>query len=156
MTEAASIVHRFYDALKAKDFKTIENLYHEQVVFNDPVFSHLNHRSVLAMWKMLLENDNSLFIEYHSVKIDRQVATCIWEARYNFSKKQLPVHNVIHTKMILKDERILKHTDSFALWKWSKMALGFPGKLFGWTPLMQNRIRSTARRALEKYMQKRL
>jgi hypothetical protein len=32
------------------------------------------------------------------------------------------------------------------------MALGTPGKLLGWTPMMKGKIRATAKQGLEEFM----
>ncbi|HNP76912.1 MAG TPA: hypothetical protein PKM91_06725, partial [Cyclobacteriaceae bacterium] len=52
-----------------------------------------------------------------------------------------------------EDGLIIQHKDSFDLWRWSGMALGLSGKLLGWTPMIQNRIRATAMGNLKKFME---
>lgn len=42
--------------------------------------------------------------------------------------------------------------DNFSLWKWSRQALGAKGLLLGWSGLVQNKIRKTAKKRLEKFM----
>ena len=38
------------------------------------------------------------------------------------------------------DGKIIKHTDIFDLWEWSKQALGVSGYLLGWSGFMKNKI----------------
>jgi hypothetical protein len=72
-------------------------------------------------------------------------------ASYNFSKKQRPVVNRISAQFYFQDGLIIRHTDDFDIWKWSKQALGLTGYLFGWTGFMQNKIHTNAILSLRKY-----
>jgi len=46
----------------------------------------------------------------------------------------------------------VRHEDRFSLWRWSRQALGPAGWLLGWSPLLRRRIRSGARRRLERHI----
>jgi len=149
----SQITSQFYEAFKNHDIDGMNSLYHENVIFNDPVFKNLNFKEVTSMWKMLVERSNGkLEISYHSLLEDENLTQCTWEAKYNFSKTNRLVHNVIHATMEFKEEKIIKHTDSFDFWRWSSMALGLPGKLLGWTPLIKKKVQKMARQSLDKYM----
>ena len=53
-----------------------------------------------------------------------------------------------------KDGKIIKHVDRFNFWKWSSMALGLPGMLLGFTPIIKNGVRKNVHQLLKKYMEK--
>jgi hypothetical protein len=72
-------------------------------------------------------------------------------ASYNFSKNKRPVVNRISAQFYFQDGLIIRHTDDFDIWKWSKQALGLTGYLFGWTGFMQNKIHTNAILSLRKY-----
>lgn len=147
-------LEKFYTAFQSHDATKMGECYHTDVVFNDPAFQNLNYDEVRAMWAMLIKRSNgNLEIKFDSVVGDDQMAQCIWEANYEFSKTGNPVHNIIHATMEFKDGLIVKHTDQFDFWRWSKMALGLPGTLLGWTPILKNKVRKMARISLDKYMQ---
>jgi hypothetical protein len=74
-----------------------------------------------------------------------------WEARYLFSATGRKVHNIIDARFELRDGKIVRHADSFDLWRWSGMALGAKGKLLGWAPPIKNAIHRTAIRGLEAF-----
>ena len=149
------IMQRFYDAFKDHDASTMSDLYHPEAVFNDPAFQNLNQEQVQGMWRMLIERaDGDLAIEYHSLMGDEKMAQCTWEARYKFSKTKRDVHNIIHATMEFKDGLIYRHTDEFNFWRWSKMALGTPGVLLGWSPMLKNKVRKMASHSLNSYMKK--
>lgn len=147
-------LEKFYTSFQNLDAQKMAECYHNEVIFNDPAFQNLNHDEVCAMWAMLIERSGgNLEITFDSVIGDDEMAQCIWEADYEFSKTGNPVHNVIHATMKFKDGLIIKHTDEFNFWRWSKMALGTPGALLGWTPLLKNKVRKMAMGSLKKYME---
>lgn len=146
------LIHRFYKAFQSKDFKTMQTLYRDDASFSDPVFQNLNAKEVRAMWEMLISASNDLKIEYSDVSADDRVGKCMWQAWYTFTTTGRRVHNVIHANFSFRDGKILSHIDKFDFWRWSKMALGTPGLLFGWTPIIRNKVRHTATKRLRKFM----
>jgi ketosteroid isomerase-like protein len=148
------ILSKFYSSFQQGDVETMCALYHPDATFSDPVFRNLNSEEVKAMWRMLLERANGqLTIEFHSVLEAEDTTSAIWEARYPFSQTGRKVHNIIKAKMVFRDGKIILHQDTFNLWKWAGMALGIPGYLLGWSPIIRNKIRKNARKALIKYME---
>ena len=146
-------LEKFYHSFQQLDAKTMATCYHKDVIFNDPVFKDLHYDEVIAMWEMLIKRSKgNLEIDYHTVMGDDKMAQCIWEADYEFSKTGNPVHNIIHATMEFEDGLIIKHTDEFDFWRWSKMALGLTGVLMGWSPYLKNRVQKVAKMSLEKYM----
>ncbi|WP_462248095.1 nuclear transport factor 2 family protein [Ekhidna sp.] len=146
-------LEKFYLAFQSLDANKMAECYHSEAVFNDPAFQNLNSEEVKAMWAMLIQrSEGKLEITFDSVIGDDDMAQCIWEAKYEFSKTGNPVHNIIHASMEFKDGLIIRHTDKFDFWRWSKMALGTPGKLLGWSPVLKNKVRKMARASLDKYM----
>ena len=90
---------------------------------------------------MLLEKSKgNIKIEFSEVKADEYVGSAKWKATYNFSKTNRKVVNVIQAQFQFKDGLIIRHTDYFDIWKWSKQAFGMAGYLFGWTGFFQKKI----------------
>lgn len=131
----------------------MQDCYHDQVVFSDPVFPHLAGSQAKAMWHMLTTSARELDITFSRVAADSTAGSCDWEARYPFSRTGRRVHNKIHASFEFRDGRIIRHTDSFDLTRWAGMAFGLSGKLLGWTPWMQNKIRSTAAASLARFVE---
>jgi hypothetical protein len=46
---------------------------------------------------------------------------------------------------------IAEHTDAFGFHRWARQALGPPGLLLGWTPLLRNKVRERAAASLERF-----
>jgi ketosteroid isomerase-like protein len=146
------IITRFYNSLDAKDADGMIACYHEDVTFNDPVFGELDAPRAAAMWRMLTAQATDLQIRLEDIQVDGDDATARVSATYTMSPSGRKVHNKIHARFRFQDGLIVRHDDHFDLWRWTRMALGTPGLLLGWTPLMRNQVRSRVRRALEKTM----
>jgi ketosteroid isomerase-like protein len=152
MNTNEQLIFKFYTAFANADVKTMCECYHPNVQFQDPAFGALKGNDVCKMWNMLIEKSKgNIKIEFSDIKADDFSGTANWIATYNFSKTDRKVINVIHAQFQFKDNLILKHTDNFDIWKWSKQALGFKGLLLGWTGFMQNQIQKQALASLKNY-----
>ena len=76
------------------------------------------------------------------------------EATYTFAATGRRVHNVIDAEFRFENGLIIEHTDRFDFWRWSRMALGAPGMLLGWTPIVRNKVRGQARAGLDAFLAK--
>jgi ketosteroid isomerase-like protein len=151
----AALIERFYTCFQNKDAAGMAHCYHPGVQFSDPVFPDLQGPKAAAMWEMLCERGKDLELEFSGIEADDREGHAHWEARYTFSKTGRKVHNVIEADFEFRDGKIWRHTDRFDLWRWAGMALGLPGKLLGWLPGFQNKIRSESSRMLDAYLRKR-
>ena len=76
-----------------------------------------------------------------------------WDARYRFSATGRMVLNRIDAEFAFDPAgRIARHRDSFDFWAWSRQALGAPGLLLGWTPMLRNGVRRKADANLRRYL----
>lgn len=129
-------------------------LYSDSVIFNDPVFTNLNATEVRGMWQMLISRGKDLELKFGEIQSEGDTGKVIWEAYYTFSKTGKKVHNVIQAELVCKDGKIVKHTDQFGFYRWSRQALGLPGLLFGFLPFLKNKIRTEARKGLDLYLKR--
>ncbi len=153
MNDTERVIEDFYRSFQKKDYKGIQACYHPGIIFSDPVFKNLKGNEAKAMWHMLVTAGKDLTINFKNIHSDGNTGSCDWDAHYSFSRTGRKVHNVIHAKFEFLDGKIIKHTDFFDFWRWSGMALGLPGKLLGWTPFMHEKVRATAQKSLQKFMQ---
>jgi hypothetical protein len=152
MNPNEQLIHKFYTAFANADAKTMCECYHPNIQFQDPAFGVLNGNDARQMWHMLIEKSKgNIKIEFSDIKADDFSGTANWIAIYNFSKTNRKVVNVIQAQFQFKDNLIIKHTDNFDIWKWSKQALGFKGFLLGWSGFMQNQIQKQAIASLKSY-----
>ena len=155
MNRNEELIRRFYTAFQQLDYKTMQDCYSDDPVFNDAVFGLLEGEQVGAMWEMLCRNARDFSLEFSNIKLlDDEYATCNWTAKYTFSKTGRKVVNRIKAHMRIQDGKITEHTDEFDIWKWSRQALGIPGTLLGWTGFMKSKIRRNARNNLAKFLEK--
>lgn len=152
MNPNENLIIKFYTAFANADAKTMGECYHPKVHFVDPAFGLLKEKQVSLMWEMLiLKSKGNIKIEFSDVKADDFTGSAHWKATYNYSKTNRKVVNKISAQFVFQDGLIIKHTDSFDIWKWSKQAFGLPGYLLGWTGFFQNKINEQALLSLEKF-----
>ena len=154
MKQHNDTIQKFYTALAAGNYGEMKDLYHPEARFSDPVFRDLPTREIHAMWEMLILAGSDLKIVHDGVKTDDNSGSCRWQAWYTFSGTGRMVHNVIYAQFEFKDGKIFRHNDHFDFWRWSRMALGVSGVVFGWTPFLQSKVRATARKRLARFMNK--
>lgn len=149
-----ALIERFYTAFQQKDFRTMQQCYHPEVRFSDPVFPKLKGEEAGLMWEMLLTRSKDLAITFKNVQADNKKGSCDWEATYTFGRTGRLVHNVIHAEFLFRDGLIARHDDSFSFHKWASQSLGLMGKLLGWSRFLERKIQTQAAEGLEKYIQK--
>lgn len=151
MTDEIELVNKFYTAFQNKDAATMASFYHPEASFEDEVFT-LQGRDIVHMWTMLCARGKDMTMTFQNVKsTSANQVTCHWEPVYTFSGTGRKVHNRIDTTIEFKDGKIWKQKDVFSFWSWASQALGLPGKLLGWTPLLKNKVRKTANKSLEDF-----
>jgi ketosteroid isomerase-like protein len=150
----AQLLTDFYSAFQRHDGEAMASCYHPDVQFSDPVFPDLRHARVTSMWRMFCERGN-VEISFGEVQADESTGRAHWDARYAFGATGRKVLNRIDATFEFRDGKILRHTDSFDFWAWSRQALGPVGLVLGWTPLLRNKVRAQAGATLDKYMKER-
>lgn len=150
----ARVIEAFYAAFARKDGAAMAALYHPQARFSDPVFPDLSGAEAGAMWRMFTRPDGDLRVEYRDVRAEGGRAFAHWDAYYRFPATGRPVVNRIDAEFELKDGLIHRHRDRFDFWGWSRQALGVPGVLLGWTPVLRAAVRKMAGKALRDFIAK--
>ncbi|WP_407569469.1 nuclear transport factor 2 family protein [Deinococcus altitudinis] len=151
---AADVARAFYDAFSRHDAEGMVRLYHPQATFHDAVFGTLTAAQTAAMWRMLLGRSADMTVSAVLLGLEGQTARVRWDAHYKFSSTGRPVHNVVYARLTVQDGLIIRHTDRFNFWVWSRQALGLPGLLLGWTSMLHRRISETALAGLKASQQK--
>jgi ketosteroid isomerase-like protein len=155
MNANEQLISKFYTAFSNSDIAKMGECYHKSVQFEDPAFGILKEKEPILMWKMLLERSKgNIKIDFYDVIANENSGSTTWVATYIFSQTGRKVVNIINAKFEFQDGLIIKHTDSFNVWKWSKQALGLKGLLLGWTNFMRTKIQETAKQSLKKYIEK--
>lgn len=152
METPAQLIRQFYTAFQQKDYKSMQSCYAESAVFNDPVFVNLNASEVKNMWEMLIKKGQDMELEFSEIIGKGDVVKAKWEAKYTFSLTGRKVLNRIDATFVIKDGKIVSHTDRFDFYKWSKQAFGLKGALLGWTDFFKEKVRNSARTNLENFI----
>lgn len=145
------LVQRFYEAFARRDAEAMAACYHRDVEFSDPVFPALSGEEARDMWRMLASRAVDLEVRFKVLGADDRKGAAHWDADYLFSKTGRKVNNRIDAEFEFEDGLIRRHRDHFDLWRWSRMALGTPGLLLGWSPVIGNAVRKEAAKGLAAF-----
>ena len=148
------LIERFYDAFGRRDGEEMASCYALQARFSDPVFPGLKNDEPGAMWRMLTGRSDDLEVELLEHDADETSGTAHWRATYTFTQTGRPVENDVHARFVFSDGQIEQHEDDFSFFRWSRQALGAPGLLLGWTPILKSATRKKARASLDQFMAK--
>jgi hypothetical protein len=103
------------------------------------------------MWRMLCARAEDLEITASAIEAGEDRGAAHWDATYTFTATGRRVRNSIDATFRFEDGKIREHRDRFSLWRWTRMALGVPGVLLGWSPIVQSKVRSQAAAGLAKF-----
>ena len=150
----------FYSAFARLDPEGMAACYAPDVAFDDEVFSLRGKREVMGMWRMLCDavkekGRDDWKLEFGDVASNGDAGQAHWDAHYRFSATGRLVHNSIDARFVFDHKGLIaRHHDSFDFWRWSRQALGPPGVLLGWTPMLRGTVRRKANANLERYLAK--
>jgi len=150
-----ALIERFYEAFDRGDGEAMEACYAPAIEFSDPVFPDLKGDQAGAMWRMLTSAPGELRIELRDHDASEATGSAHWLAHYEFTDTGRPVVNDIQASFEFENGLITRHRDDFSFYDWSKQALGPPGLLLGWTPLLRAAVRRKAAARLDEYLRDR-
>ncbi len=146
----AELIERFYGAFARGDGDAMAACYAPDVRFSDPVFGELRGEEAGDMWRMLTGRAEDLQITLAEHDATDGTGTAHWLADYTFRTGR-KVHNDIRAEFRFRDGLIAEHDDRFSFHAWARQALGPPGLLLGWTPMLRGKVSSEARSGLKEF-----
>lgn len=147
-----ALIERFYAAFAARDGAGMAACYSDDVSFNDPVFPGLRGPEAGGMWRFLTGGSKDLRVELMEHAADEARGSAHWVARYTFSRTGRPVVNDVQAEFRFAGGLIIDHRDDFNFHAWASQALGPPGVLLGWTPILRSAVRRQARDGLDRFL----
>ena len=154
MTDQSNValLDEFYAAFARLDGVAMAQCYAPDATFSDPVFVGLRGEQPGGMWRMLTSRAKDLTVDLVSRDADETSGTAHWVAHYQFAQTGRPVVNDVHSRFRFVDGLIAEQVDEFDFHRWSRQALGLPGLLLGWTPMLRRSVQGKARAGLDKYL----
>jgi ketosteroid isomerase-like protein len=153
-------IANLYTAFARLDADGMAACYAPDAQFDDEVFSLRGKREVMGMWRMLCEGvkdkgRDDWRLDFSNVAGEGAAGRAHWDAYYRFSATGRLVHNSIDAEFGFTPEGLIaKHRDRFDFWRWSRQALGAPGMLLGWTPMLRSTVRKKANGNLQRFLAK--
>ncbi len=145
------LIQRFYAAFAEGRGDSMAACYTDDAHFSDPVFPDLNGAEPGQMWRMLTGASDDLRIELVEHEAGEETGSARWQAHYTFTQTGRPVTNDVRATFRFRDGLIADHQDDFDFHRWSRQALGLPGLLLGWTPILRSQVRGKAAERLEEF-----
>jgi len=158
MSPTEQTLRRFYDAFARLDADTMAACYAPDARFDDEAFSLRGAREVGGMWKMLCSATQAKGaavwkLDYRDIEADAAAGKAHWDAHYLFSATGRIVDNAIDSRFTFTPEGLIAtQRDRFDFWRWSRQALGAPGLLLGWSPMLKKKVRATAAANLQAFL----
>ena len=156
---STATINAFYTAFAQLDTAQMSACYADNAHFQDEVFDLQGKTEIMGMWGMLCDavkakGRSDWQLSFSEVQASGHQGSAHWEPIYRFTATGRLVHNVIDAQFVF-DERglITSHRDSFDFWSWSRQALGTPGLLLGWSPVLRRQVKKQANASLRKYLQ---
>ncbi len=154
MNANEQLITSFYEAFQRKDYATMQGCYADSAVFTDEVFRNLDAVHTRKMWEMLIRRGKDLSLTFANVEATATTGSAEWTAVYTFSQTKRRVTNHVRASFGFESGKIIRHTDQFDFYAWSKQALGVSGLLLGWTGFLRRKVQQTALQSLQEYMKK--
>jgi len=154
MNSNEQLIDDFYSAFQKLDWQSMRQCYAENIHFSDPAFTDLNGDEAGAMWQMLCSRAQDFELSFSDVQADDTHGSARWQASYTFSKTGRKVQNVIFAEFQFAHGKIVRHSDHFSFWRWSRMALGPVGVALGWSGYLKRKVQQQALTGLKIFMRR--
>lgn len=147
-------IERLYAAFHQLDAAAMAACYAPDATFDDEAFSLQGRERIGGMWAMLCEAVRSKGRDVWKLDVSQVTdRSAHWEPTYRFSATGRIVHNIIDAEFEFDAQGLIRrHRDRFDFWRWSRQALGTPGLLLGWTPMLRNKVRAQAAKNLDAFL----
>ncbi len=149
-------IEKFYRAFAQLDGHIMQSCYAKDASFQDEVFTLQGAQQIGGMWAMLCDATRAKGLPYWRLETSAITDhSAHWDANYLFSATGRKVLNRIDAQFEFDAQGLItRHRDSFDFWAWSRQALGTPGLLLGWSPMLRNKVRAQAASNLQRYLAK--
>jgi hypothetical protein len=147
-------VERLYAAFAQLDADAMAACYAADAAFDDEAFSLRGRDRIGAMWAMLCDAVKTKGRDVWKLETrDITQRSAHWEVTYRFSTTGRMVRNIIDAEFEFDGAGLItRHRDRFDFWRWARQALGAPGLLLGWTPMLRAKVRAQAAQNLDRYI----
>ena len=147
-------IERLYAAFAKLDAQAMTACYALDAQFDDEAFSLRGREQIGGMWSMLCDavktNGRDVWKLEVSAITERSAH---WEPTYRFSATGRTVHNIIDAEFDFDAGGLIsRHRDRFDFWRWARQALGAPGLLLGWSPMLRAKVRAQAAKNLDRFV----
>lgn len=125
----AALLNKLFTALGAHDCATMMTCYHPRAHFRDIAFDCGGLDEIRGMWRMICEGlSNIEVLQFEVVDADDRAGFVRLVEKYTYASNEhslrRPVYNVIESRFLFEDGRILSQHDACDAKEWARQAMG--------------------------------
>lgn len=145
-------VHSFFQCLEGGDGAGAAAAYAADVQYWDPLLGSLSGPRALLRWPCFLKKAQGLDLFFCILSADEGVVQARYRLRYTDAGTGRRIDNDVHAEFTIRQDKIIRHRDSFSTWRFAAMQLGIRGRLLGFLPPLLHRLQREARADLEAFL----
>jgi ketosteroid isomerase-like protein len=145
-------VHSFFQCLESGDGAGAAASYAADVQYSDPLLGMLTGQRALLRWPHFLKKAQGLDLFFNILSTDAGAVKARYRLRYTDAGTGRRIDNDVHAEFTTRDDKIIRHRDSFSTWRFAAMQLGIQGRLLGFLPPLIHRLQREARADLEAFL----
>ncbi|UXI04062.1 nuclear transport factor 2 family protein [Photobacterium sp. TY1-4] len=120
MAKPDPVIHQFvevYSQLSKDHLSVLENLYHPDVIFEDPAHQVIGWDNLQAYFTRLFKTVSECRFEIHDTVADGQKAYVEWEMIFSHPRLSGGATRKVHgcSRLEIQEHRIIRHRDYFDL-----------------------------------------
>ena len=147
MVKNSDKVKDFFKALNQGDYKSANELYHPNAIYEDEIFSFKGFE-IHALWYTATRPGMDMSADCISIEEVGDKVICIWKMSYTIDSINRKIELQEKATFFFDGDKVIKHIDEYDFWSWCIQAFGLPGRLFGWSKWLRNRVRFQAKKSV--------
>lgn len=133
-------------AVVQKDFPTLSNLYADAAILESTLWGSLKEKHLLYYLEHWMDfTINILLIEESLQELDenRWAINWQWHLRDPLTNKDVSI--LVKSVFIIINGQAIYQKDTYSIWEWLTQTHGLNGRLWGWWPWWQTRVKKEAK-----------
>ena len=133
-------------AVIQKDFPTLSNLYADAAILESTLWGNLKEEHLLYYLEHWMDfTINILLIEESLQELDenRWAIHWQWHLRDPLTNKEVSI--LVKSVFIIINGQAIYQKDTYSIWEWLTQTHGLNGRLWGWWPWWQTRVKKEAK-----------
>lgn len=133
LASVRQVTERLFSALCRRDAADVAACYDKYAVFSSPFIGDVRGAEVEALWRAIFAATRDSTLSYTIVDLGLTTARVEGMATFSLIASGRTVAGRFNSALHIRDQRVLRHDDTYDAWAWACMAFGTTGHLLGWS-----------------------